>query len=185
MRASEILKDYEILEENRIQDTFIQYLVHHKRNKDLKFFINRETVERSGDTLQRIEALIKSKEINVTIATEIFVEQVNSLLLVYTIVPFPKQSQLFLRSLLNSDSLSSSQKLRIFQNLSNSVYSLHELGVPHLELCPDSILIENKSVVYLTPFKIVPDVYSEDFYYSSPEVLSGIPYFLTQFGGDI
>ena len=183
--SSSFLQEYEILEENRLFDTYIQYVAYHKQNKDLKFFINRETAEKSSENIARIDALIKSKEIGLTLINDIFIEPVNSMLLVYTVIPFLTENKQILSDLLSNDSLSNSQKLRIFQNLSNSISALHDLGVPHLELSPDSIIIENKTIVYLKAFRIMPDVYAEDFYYTSPEVLSGIPYFLCQFGGDV
>jgi serine/threonine protein kinase len=183
--SSVFLNDYEILEENRYSDTYVQYLVHNKRDPNTKLFISRETIEKSAETLMRIEVLIKCKELGIIIANEIFIEQINSMLLVYTVTPSLKKVQSSLRFLINSDALTSSQKVRIFQNLANSLSSLHDLGNPYLELSPDTVIVENKSIVYLRPFKIQPDIYAEDFYYASPEVLSGIPYFLTQPLGDV
>ena len=186
MKSSSLyFKNYEILEENRILDTYIQYLAYLKPDKASQFFITRETVEKSAESIARIEALLKSKELRLVSCCDIFLEQVNSMMLVFTITPALAYSHQSLSSLLIADSLSQSQKLRIFQNLTNIVVSLHDLGVPHLGLCPDSILIENKSLVHLKPFKISPDIYAEDFYYAAPEVLSGVSYFITQTGGDI
>lgn len=182
--SSNILKDFEILEENRILDTFISYTVRSNTNPHSKFNLTRETVEKSPETLARIEALIKSKEIGLIQAQSITLEQANTMLMVYTLTQYP-QKQPSLHSLLLSDRLSSSQKLNIFKNLCNTICSLHDLGVAYLELCPENILIESKSMVYLLPFKIFPDVYNEEYYYSAPEMLSGISYFNTLLSGDI
>lgn len=175
-----LLKPFEIIEENRLQDTFIEYFAYQIPDKTSQFLITRETIEKSAESIARIEALIKAKDLKLIFAKEIFLEQVNSMLLLYTISPI---SHFSLSDVVNT--LTPSQKLRIFQNLSQCISSIHDLGVPYLELSPESILIENKSIVYLKPFRISPEVYAEDFYYASPEVLSGIPYFLTQPAGDI
>ncbi|OMJ73422.1 hypothetical protein SteCoe_27904 [Stentor coeruleus] len=182
--SSSFLQDYEILEENRFFDTFVQYIVLDKRKLDTRAILTRETVEKSPENMTRMDALIKAKDNNLVLADEIYINQVNSLALVYTVMPFLTDSQSSLRSLLNADVLTSSQKARIFQNLSSLIASLHELGVPHLELSPDSVYVENESTVYLKPYRIVPDIYIEESYYCSPEVLSGIPYYLQQFTSD-
>lgn len=182
--SSNMLKDFEVLEENRILDTFISYTVVSRTNPQAKFNLTRETVEKSPETLSRIEALIKAKEIGLVQAQSISLEQVNTMLMVYTLTPYSSR-QPNLHSLLLEDCLSCSQKLKIFKNLCNSICSLHDLGVPYLELCPKNVLIESKALVYLLPFKIVPDVFNEDYHYAAPELLSGISYFTTLFSGDI
>ncbi|OMJ69650.1 hypothetical protein SteCoe_32565 [Stentor coeruleus] len=182
--SSSFLQDYEILEENRLLDTFVQYIVLDKRKHDTRAILTRETVDKSPENMARMDVLIKAKDNNLILASDICINQVNSLALVYTVTPFLTESQSSLRALLNSDALTLSQKTRIFQTLSSLVSSLHELGVPHLELSPDSVYVENESTIYLKPYRIVPDIYVEESYYCSPEVLSGIPYYLQQFTSD-
>lgn len=182
--STNVLKDFEILEESRVLDTFISYVVCSRNDRNSRFKLTRESVEKSPETLARVEALVKSKEIGIVQAISISVEQVNTMLMVYTLSALQSPSSTLL-SLLVADSLSSSQKLKVFKNLSNTLCSLHDLGIPYLELSPENILIENKSIVYLKPFKILPDVYNEDYFYASPELLSGISYFTTLFAEDV
>jgi serine/threonine protein kinase len=179
-----VLKDFEVLEENRVLDTFISYTVCSRLDRTSRFRLTRETVDKTPETLARAEALVKAKEIGILRATSVTVEHVNSMFMVYTLTPLEKDG-ISLHCLLLQDTLTNSQKGKIFKNLANTLCSLQELGTPYLELCPENVLIESKSIVYLKPFKIVPDVYNDDYFYASPELLSGISYFTTIFAEDV
>ena len=74
-----------------------------------------------------------------------------------------------LEKLLKRGSLAYAQRQRLFQNIVNTVNCLHILGVPHLNLTPTNILIENGSLIFLKAFFIQPCATVENSWYLSPE----------------
>lgn len=155
--SSNILRDYDIHKENRLSDTYVSFKATLKGDYNQHFYIRRETFEKSGSNLARFDGLVKASQERIVKVSRIFLEEVNSLLMLFIIEPMPGDSKCeLLSSVIQRNVLSYSQKQSLFQSIAATVDSLHHLGICHLEISPRSILIEDQTI-FLRAFRINPD----------------------------
>lgn len=66
---------------------------------------------------------------------------------------------------------------RVFLNLLEAVNRVHDLGVPHLSINPETIWVENNSEVLLFPFRVPYEEETEAYpmWYLAPEYLFNSP----------
>ncbi|CAG9335461.1 unnamed protein product [Blepharisma stoltei] len=183
--SSQALQDYEIHKENRQSENYVTFKATLKGDFNQHFYIRRETFEKSGLNLARFDGLVRANQEGIVKASRIFLEEVNSMIMMFIIEPMPGRGKCeLLSSLIQKNLLSYSQKQSLFQSIAATVDSLHSLGISHLELSPRSIIIEDQTVL-LRPFKINPDAQNDSFWYSPPETLTESSFFAGQFSSDV
>jgi hypothetical protein len=76
---------------------------------------------------------------------------------------------------------------QIFFRLLETVNNIHDLGVPHLSINPESIWIENNKNVYLFPFKVNYEEETDSYalWYTAPEYLFNSPEYYFNYEWDV
>lgn len=139
-----------------------------RHNKDQPFLIHRQTFPRSKETLRRLEQLRTAAKTGVLLAADVDVREDSEGVTVFVVEPVRRNVEK-LDTVLSEERLTKTQKAVLFKNIVTAVGDLHSVGVPHLELSPDSIFIENKSAVFLRAFHILPLATRSSAWYHSPE----------------
>lgn len=156
-----------------------------KHDISQQFYIRREIFEKSGANIARFEGLMKAFHSYIVFAQNIFLEEVGNYLVAFVIehIPSPETPEL-LSTLLREGKLTLGQRRTYFKYIAETLEKLHSYGVPHLELAPQNILIQ-ESHIYFRAFPISLSKRSDMYWYSSPEELAGNTYLFQNFQSDI
>ena len=181
--STEILSHYNITKEHRYSDSLLVYKATH-RPSSVPHYIRREAFAKTSGNLSRLSVLTQAHAQGIIHASKLFLEEVNSYLLLFIIEPIPMGSTTSLSSILEKQEFTHWQKQRLFKNIACTLDALHALGAPHLALTPESIVIENRSLVMLRGFPIA-ERDKEDFWYAPPEGLTELECFSGRIPSDI
>ena len=115
--SSEVLSHYSVYKESRHSEQLVTYKACARNNPNAHFLIRREAFNKSGANFARFESLVQAQKQGVVLATRVFLEETPTTMQLYSVEPLFTSATESLYSIIQTNSLSQTQKRRIFQNL--------------------------------------------------------------------
>lgn len=138
----------------------------HRLHRQSHFLIHRQSLPHTSSTSKRLSQLqtaIQNKLVSASKVLPVISEGTITVFIVEEVVggrePVSRMGREGGRE----------EKEEMFGELMEKVSELHKLGIAHLELSGDSVLVELPSSVYLRPFHLQPPSTADSPWYQSPE----------------